>query len=271
MGHVSHGWNRIVARHVGWGGFARRDDGGQPTVTATYRISIDDRSGATLRGRVHIVNPDAEQVPPGRDFALRMIIEVWHRIRHGYFFASGDENLPDDRLHLHLDELENVVEDPALKASFELLMGLDHGRAVYLADEQVAEIRALRELGDHERERAARQALMDRYGVTSLSVGDDGTPFVRTERDGRAFYEKACEVVTDYRLGEVRNWPPPWDFGDEADEDYDEEARSDKLAALTLEDYPYVEFTLTVDDARHLAHMGGGIHFATAIHGEYGW
>lgn len=240
-------------------------------MTDTYRISIDDRSGATLRGRVHIINPDAEEVPPGRDFALRMIVEVWHRIRHGYFFTSGEGNLPDDRLHVHLDELESVVEDPELKSSFELLMGLDHGTAVYLSDEQVAEIRAVHEIRDHEEKRAARQVLMERYGVRSLSVGNDGSPYVRTERDAHAFYERACEVVTEYRLGDVRNWPPPWDFGDEDDEDYDEDEYADKLAAMTLEDYPYVEFAITVNDARQVAHMGGGIHFATAIHGEFGW
>ena len=240
-------------------------------MTDTYRISIDDRAGATLRGRVHIINPDAEEVPPGRDFALRVIVEVWHRIRHGYFFTSGEGNLPDDRLHLHLDELVCVVEEPELKSSFELLMALDHGRVVHLSQEQVDEIRAVHGIRDHEEKRAARQVLMERYGVASLSVGNDGRPYVRTERDANAFYERACEVVADYRVGEVRNWPPPWDFGDEDDEDYDEDAYADKLAAMTLEDYPYAEFAITVNDVRHVAHMGGGIHFATAIHGEFDW
>ncbi|XVS66228.1 hypothetical protein ACQPYE_09260 [Actinosynnema sp. CA-299493] len=180
----------------------------------TYRISIDGRAGATLRGRVHIINPDAEAVPPGRDFALRVIVEVWHRIRHGHFFTSAEENLPDDRLHLRLEELGGVVED--LRSVFEPLRALDRG-------------------------------------------------------DARAFHERACQVVVDYRLGEVRNWPPPWDFGDEDDEEYDEGAYADKLAAMTLEDYPYAEFTITVDDIRHVAHIGGGIHFATAIHGGFGW
>ncbi|ROP37564.1 hypothetical protein [Saccharothrix texasensis] len=191
------------------------DKTGQAKAMDTYRISIDDRSGATLRGRVHIINPDAEAVPPGRDFALRVIVEVWHRIRHGHFFTSGEENLPDDRLHLGLDELRGVVEEPGLKSVFERLRALDRGR------------------------------------------------------DARAFHERACEVVVDYRLGEIRNWPPPWDFGDEDDEEYDEDAYAGKLAAMTLEDYPYAEFTITVGDVRHVAHIGGGIHFATAIQGGF--
>jgi hypothetical protein len=235
-------------------------------VTDTYRISIDDKSDAILRGRVHVVNPDAERVPPGEDFALRLIIEVWHRIREGYVFESVSNRMPDDRLHRDPRELRRMANDPELTAEFERLMGLDQGTDIHLSDEEVAEIRAVHEIRDHRQKESARQALMERYGVESLSIGiSAGKPYISTERDSDAFYERAREIVTDYRLGEMRNWPPPW--GEDEDE-FDEDEYADKLARMTLEDYPYAEFTLTAKDARYLAHMGGGIHLSTAIYGE---
>ena len=72
---------------------------GDARVSDTYRISIDDKTGTNLRGRVHLINPDAESVPPGRDFPLRLIIQIWQRMRKGFVFESLRENLPDDRLH----------------------------------------------------------------------------------------------------------------------------------------------------------------------------
>ena len=99
---------------------------------------------------------------------------------------------------------------------------------------------------------------------------DDGVHYLTGRRDGLAFYERACEIITDYRVGEMWNWPPPWEFGDDDDE-YDEDEYAAKLEQMSLEDYPYAEFTLTVKDPRYVEHLDGGIHFATAIHGEYGW
>ncbi|WP_033437105.1 hypothetical protein [Saccharothrix sp. NRRL B-16314] len=240
-------------------------------MTTTYRISIDDRSGATLRGRVHIVNPDAERVPPGRDFALRLIVEVWHRVREDYLFTSSGENLPDDRVHRDPTELRAVTEGSELREEFERLWALDHGAEVRLSDEQVAEIEACREIRDHGQRESARHALKARYGVESLSVSFDGTPHLRTTRDGHAFHDRAGGIVTDYTLGEMRNWPPPWDFGDDVDpDDFDEDEYSDRLDRMALEDYPYTEFRITVKDDRYLDHLGGGIHLATTLFGEFG-
>lgn len=39
---------------------------------------------------------------------------------------------------------------------------------------------------------------------------------------------------------------------------------------MALEDYPYTEFTITVKDDRYLDHLGGGIHLATTLFGEFG-
>ncbi|EID55036.1 hypothetical protein [Saccharomonospora xinjiangensis] len=150
------------------------------------------------------------------------------------------------------------------------LWDLDFGRQIHLSDEQAERVRAVHRIRDHEEKEAARQALKERYGVESLSLGlSDGSYYLTGPRDGRAFYERACEIITDYRVGEVRNWPPPWEFGD--NDDYDEDEYADKLEQMTLDEYPYAEFTLTVKDPRHVEHLGGGIHVGAAIHGEFGW
>lgn len=232
-------------------------------MTDLYRISIDDKTGATLRGRVHIINPDAEEVPPGRDFPLRMIIEVWHRTREGFFFTH--DRLDDDRLHRGLDEAAAIANEMELKVEFERLRSLDRGVQVHLTDEEAEEVRAAGKIRNKELKKAARRALVEKHGVEFTSFGNNGTWYISGERDGHAFYEEALEIVTDYQFGEMRNWPPHWELTD--DEYHERFGRR----PLKLADYPYAEFTFTVKDTRYLEHLDGGIHFSTAIYGEFGW
>ncbi len=240
-------------------------------MTDQYRISIDDKTGATVRGRVHIINPDSESVPPGRDFPMRMILEVWHRLREGFFFTSGDDRMPDDRVPGDFGQAQAVAANLEVTAEFERLWDLDNGAHIHLSDQEVEELRAVDEIRDDERKQAATQALKERYGVKSLSVGlSAGVSYVRRPRDGAAFHEVACEIITDYQVGATHNWPPPWD-GVEDDEDFDEDEYADKLERMRLEDYPYAEFTFTVKDPRYIEHLSGGIHFSTTIYGEFGW
>lgn len=255
-------------------------------MTDLYRISIDDKTGASVRGRVHIINPDAEEVPPGRDFPLRMIIEVWHRMREGYFFESIDRNLPDDQLHRDWDEVEGIANSLESTVELERLWGLDHGANVYLTDEQVAEVQAAVEIREPEQREAVTRTLKERYCVERLNLNRiNENWYLSTERDGDAFYRHACEIVTDYQVGEMRNWPPPWEFEGEFYDGLDlaellEEEYGDEFDVAdfmrrrergSLADYPYSEFTFSVKDARYVEHLGGGIHFSTAIYGEFGW
>jgi hypothetical protein len=189
-------------------------------------------------------------------------------MREGFFFESTNDRMPDDRLHVDPDEARTIAENLDVKAELQQLEDLDFGVDIRLSDEQAEEVRAVHRIRDHKQKEAARQALKERYGVESLGLkGDAEVHYLTGPRDGLAFYERACEIITDYRVGDVRNWPPPWDFGEDADED----EYADKLDRMSLDDYPYAEFTLTVKDPRYVEHLGGGIHFATAIHSEYGW
>ncbi|MGH8882890.1 MAG: hypothetical protein ACRD0P_37045 [Stackebrandtia sp.] len=233
------------------------DSGRSRPLTDLYRISIDRRTGATLHGRVHISNPDAEEVPAGRDFPLRMIIEVWHRTREGFFFTG-------DRLHRDLDEAAAIAEQMELKGELERLQGLDNGVKHHITEQDGEEIIAARKIEDDEQRELAEQALIQKHGIEFRGADmSDGTWYITGKRDPEAFYERACEIITDYQVGETHNWPPHWELTD------DEYSAKFGRRELELADYPYAEFTFTVKDADYLEHIDGGIHFSTTIYGEF--
>lgn len=246
-----------------------------------FRVSIDGKQGTTFHGRVHVVHPDAGDVPPGHDFALKIILEVWHRMREGYFF---DHPKAPDRLPGGLDEGVRIANGIELHEEFERLRALDRGAHVVLTEEQAEEIRAAGKIADRKEKSAATRRLMERYGVKRLGVGLlDGSHYLTGERDPEAFYARAREVVTEYGVGEMRSWPPYWEYEEEdlaefEEAGFDDPADAFDIAAFReraeggrLEDYPYAEFTVTVADVRYLEHMAAGIHLATAIYGEFGW
>jgi len=239
-----------------------------------FRISVDGKQGTTFHGRVHVVHPDAGDVPPGHDFALKVILEVWHRIREGYVFDHPrfPDSAPDGGADIELHE------------EFERLRALDRGAHVTLTEEQADEVRAAGRITDRKAKSAAVAELMERHGVKRLGVGIiDGIPYLTGERDPEAFYARARELVTEYRVGEMRSWPPHWEYEEEdlaefEEAGFDDPADAFDIAAFReraerrdLDDYPHAEFTVTVTDPRYLEHIAGGIHLATAIYGEFGW
>ncbi|WP_343952236.1 hypothetical protein [Nonomuraea longicatena] len=221
-----------------------------------YRISIDGKTGSTVRGRVHIIHPDAEEVPEGEDFALRMILEVWDRARKGHFFVGNAYG--DDHMHLDLAQAQALAEGAEFREEFERLQVLDEGLHVVLTEEE----NAAAGLGDD-----AVVALGEKYGIAPLRAwgSQEGRHYIQGRRDGRAFYSEACRIVTDYEVGEMCGWPPHWELSEE------EYKRRFGRRGPKLADLPYAEFTFTVKDARYVEHLEGGIHFASAIFGEWPW
>ncbi|RKT83126.1 hypothetical protein SAMN05421805_11713 [Saccharopolyspora antimicrobica] len=74
-----------------------------------YEISINDRTGATVGGRVYAINPDAGYFPTSADFPMRMLIES-----HGAFYApsrfwSDDETKEELEA---LGQLDRSGDDP---------------------------------------------------------------------------------------------------------------------------------------------------------------
>lgn len=142
-----------------------------------YEISIDDRTGATVSGRVHAINPDAGYFPSAADFPMRMLIES-----HGAFYAPS-----------------RFWSDDETKEEFEELGQLDRGPV--------------------------------------------------------AFAGRIDRIIKSYEVGEPHNLPPYWENSDDDG---------------TTQEYPYVEFTLTVHNPRYIAHLSRGRRWRTTIYSDSG-
>ncbi|HEY1179851.1 MAG TPA: hypothetical protein VGF17_27155 [Phytomonospora sp.] len=242
-----------------------------------FRITVDGKSGATVTGRVHVVHPDAGDVPPGHDFALKMIIEVWHRMREGFIF--DDPRFPDS-VHIPPTRAREYAGSLDVADELQRLRDLDRGAHVVLTEAQAAEIRA----AGKSRDKSAVHRLMALHGVDRLNIGLlDGAEYLRAERDPEAFQAEARAIVTDYRVGAMKSLPAFWEYDDEEidafaeagfgefDEPFDIDDYRRRQDRARLDDYPHAAFTLTVRDPRYLAHLDRGVHLATAIYGEFGW
>ncbi|MEV0648144.1 hypothetical protein AB0I28_23045 [Phytomonospora sp. NPDC050363] len=175
-----------------------------------------------------------------------------------------------------LSRVEAFANDLELAGEFRRLHDLDRGARIDLTPAQAAEIRAA--------DKATARRLMKTYGVKRLSINLlDGVEYLQAERRPEAFYAEALAIVTDYRLGAMKSLPPPWEYEDEEIAEFEENGFEDfdepfdiadykrRQARLRLDDYPHAEFTMTVKDTGYVEHLDRGIHFATAIYGEYGW
>ncbi|MEV0084412.1 hypothetical protein [Saccharopolyspora sp. NPDC050642] len=172
-------------------------------MTALYRISIDDKTDATVRGRFHMINPDAGILPEEDDdlLPLEIMIDAWRRMKLGYFFVG--DGLGDDRLPMSFEQAATIADEHELRSAFE------------------------KELDD--------EAEADEY-----------------------FFDRFDEIIESSEVSETQNAPAFWEadgFWDAAaDEDFPED----------IDAYPYVEFTFTARDARYVAHLTPGTHWATA-------
>ncbi|MEV0051267.1 hypothetical protein AB0H34_12305 [Saccharopolyspora shandongensis] len=223
-------------------------------MTDLYRISIDDKTDATLRGRIHMINPDAGFFPEELDFPLRIIIDAWHRMKHGYFFTG--HHLGDDRLPMPRERAAAIATENEIEEEFEECQALDEGAEVRIEPGDGAMLSAADAEGADAYEQASLR-IAEKYGMQfRMRWMSNRDWYIQGERDGEAFLDRAYGIINAFEVGEPHNMPPFWD----ADDDF--------VAPKTLDGYPYVEFTLTVRDARYLAHLSRGMHWATAIYGE---
>ncbi|MDA3648646.1 hypothetical protein LZ318_16875 [Saccharopolyspora indica] len=165
-------------------------------MTALYRIAIDDRTDATVRGRFHMINPDAGILPDYEELVLEIMLDAWQRMKDGRFY-TGD-GLTDDALPISTGEAAALADEHELKEVFE--------------DEEA-----------------------------------DGTLLDQFE-----------EIIESAEVSEPRNTPGFWEA-----EGFWETATDDDFPE-NVDAYPYVEFTFTAHDARHVAHLVPGTHWATA-------
>ena len=105
-------------------------------MTALYRISIEAKTDATVRGRFSMINPDAGILPDSDSTLVleQIMIDAWERMRDGSFYL--DDGLSGDRLPIPFEEAAAIAEGHVLKAAF--LRQLDY-EAVHLDDDDLFE------------------------------------------------------------------------------------------------------------------------------------
>ncbi|TDD43459.1 hypothetical protein [Saccharopolyspora elongata] len=88
-------------------------------MTSLYRISIDDKTDATVRGRFHMINPDAGILPEEDDdlLPLEIMVDAWRRMKHGSFFVG--DGLGDDRLPMSFEQAATIADEHELRDAFE--------------------------------------------------------------------------------------------------------------------------------------------------------
>ncbi|MFF2850060.1 hypothetical protein ACFVT5_27550 [Streptomyces sp. NPDC058001] len=247
-------------------------------MTDLFSVSVDFIQGATLRGRVHLINPDAPFVPEEATFPLALLTEAWFALSSG-FLSDGDgmpgreDRYPGSALRGRAIEA-GVRRADEYREIFDLIMGekvrtthdgyllADDGRTV-LAPRRLAKA----EYGDR----------LDTGG------GHDGiSRYVRTRSRPDEFGRRAAEVVTSYTLGPLRN-VPLWsevaavEDPDEPWEEGEREAIADLTGTADLSDWqpwvlislrpldqhPYREITVTVRDPDYLEHLVTGMRWST--------
>ncbi|MGW1678454.1 hypothetical protein [Saccharopolyspora sp. NPDC002376] len=78
------------------------------------------------------------------------------------------------------------------------------------------------------------------------------------EDPGEYFIDRIDEIIESAEVSEEQNTPAFWEADGFWDDCPDDDFPEDTTA------YPYVEFTFTATDARYVAHMIPGTHWATA-------
>ncbi|QKW08365.1 hypothetical protein HUT18_20305 [Streptomyces sp. NA04227] len=246
-------------------------------MTDLFTVSIDTVEGPTLHGRVHLINPDAWQVPNKATFPLALLVDAWFLLTNG-FLRDDDRRVPrGDRCPFSVDRGKEIVAGMRRKDEFAELY-------TYLFGEHLRVDSAGHLLADDGRTLLEpRRKAADVYELSGGSGHDEISRYVVTERNGEAFTRRAAEVVSTYHCGPVHNVPlwsevaalededDPWTPGESREEmatwhdpaDLEFGRVWSLLASRPFEERPYADITVTVTDAALLAHMAAGMRWST--------
>ncbi|MFW5418289.1 hypothetical protein J0910_16895 [Nocardiopsis sp. CNT-189] len=195
-------------------------------MTDQLKVSLDTREDRTLRGHVHIHNPDTAYFPTEPEFAAQILMDAWPRPRHV--------------LEEHPSAQDPSTADAMIKRLWDAFLG-ENVRTD--ADRHVLDPRTLRP-------REPRITVDDAYKGRLHPFGGTGSDTrshtVQLAPAPERFAELTREIVLSYRLGAGRNLPNGADPRDLSGEELDE------LLDGPPETLPSAEFTIEVSDARYL-------------------
>lgn len=228
-------------------------------MTDLYTVSIDSVACTTLRGRVHIINPDAAYVPKGATFPVSLLFETWF---------PKDEDAPsaasvgecDPFVVAQRPELESLILGRReIRVSKDGFLLADDGRTLL------------------EPRRRAEDVLGRRGGNGHDGISD----YFNVEVAEEDFVRRASSIVTSYEVSPLRNVPLWTEVAaartnrlslEERAEMASWEGEADLtegkgvwplLMTRPFEKRPYADITVTVSDARYLTHMTPGLRFRT--------
>ncbi|MEU5540433.1 hypothetical protein [Streptomyces sp. NPDC020362] len=251
-------------------------------MTDLFTVSVDTVEGPTFSGRVHLINPDAWQVPNQRTFPLALLVDAWFLLTNGYLH-NDDARVPrGDRCPFSEERGKEIVAGMRLRDDFAELYGLLLGRTVRV------------DAGGHLLADDARTVLEPRRRAKDVYELDGGTghdeisSYVTTARNPEAFVRRAADVVTAYRSGPVRNVPlwsevaalevvdQPWEPGESRAEMATWEDPADLehwrvwhlLETRPFAERPYADITVTVSDPAYLEHLAAGMRWSTTHTGH---
>ncbi|HEY9367044.1 hypothetical protein [Streptomyces sp.] len=229
-------------------------------MTSIFTVSVDSVEGSTLRGRVHVINPDVPFVPQETVFPLSLLVDAWWHLDNGFLHNEDDEEHGGERYPFTDEQGKAIAAGMRLKDEFRKLYEFILGKEIrvtkdgyLLADDGKTILEPRRKAED----------------VYKLSGGSRPGYSVFTSGNAEEFSQCAADIVTSYDISPYRNAPhlseaaaledpeelDVWD-GLELEEDY------------SFAEIPYAEIVVTVSDAGYLEHMVAGMRWDTTMTGH---
>ncbi|WAP57792.1 hypothetical protein [Streptomyces sp. S465] len=251
-------------------------------MTDLFTVSIDAVEDSTFRGRVHLINPDAWQVPSEPTFPMALLVDAWFLLTNGHLHNDDDGVPRGDRYPFSEERGKEIVAGMRLKEEFSELYGFLFGKRLRVdADGYL--------LGDDGRTVLEPRTLAkDVYELGGGSGHDGISHLLWTRNNGEAFSQRAADVVTTYRCGTVRNVPlwsevaalededEPWEPGESREEMATWEDPADLehwrvwrlLETRAFDERPSVDIVVTVGHPAYLEHLTAGMRWSTAHTGR---
>ncbi|MEU7314358.1 hypothetical protein [Streptomyces sp. NPDC007083] len=244
-------------------------------MTTIFTVSVDSIEGATLRGRVHIVNPDVPFVPEETVFPLSLLVDAWWNLDHGFLLNEDDEESGGDRYPFTEEQGKDIAAGMRLNDEFSKLYELVLGKRIRVTEDGYL-------LADDgktvlEPRRKAEEA----YELDGSSGHDGVSHYVMSPGNEEKFSQCAADVVTSYDISPYRNVPlasevaaledpdEPWDPEElDGPADLDDDGVWKLLSGRSFAERPYAEIVVTVSDAGYLEHMVAGMRWETTMTGH---
>ena len=178
------------------------DEMSDASMTTIFNVSVDDVQGSTLRGRVHVINPDVPSVPEERVFPLSLLVDAWWYLDRGSLHDEpGYDDIGGDRFPLTTEEGLHITRTMRLRSEYMQLFDHILGKQVRVTEDGflLAE--------DNETVLEPKRLAKDVYVLDSGRGSDSISRFVMTPGDEKAFSESAAAIITAYEIGPYRNVP----------------------------------------------------------------